>query len=158
MMLYQGVLMYNFGKATEDMQTFLLYSRYTDGLIIEHFTDKLFRESIKLRNMIVCNEMAFSEGAISKVTEEIDTDLLNELQVHNKLWTDYQEPELYKTIQTLKHCSPLEKAYFQRFFTFISKESVLARTGGSDDSSRGFASVWNTPLAEKIETVTFLQV
>ena len=156
MMLYHGVLMYNFGKVTEDMQTFLLYSRYTDGLIIEHFTNSLFRESIKLRNMIVCNEMAFSEGAISKVTEEIDTDLLNELQVHNKLWTDYQEPELYKTIQTLKHCSPLEKAYFQRFFTFISKESVLARTGGNDDSSRGFASVWNTPLAEKIENGNIL--
>ena len=156
MMLYQGVLMYNFGKATEDMQTFLLYSRYTDGLMIEHFSEKLFRESIKLRNMIVCNEMAFSEGAISKVTEEIDTDLLNELQVHNKLWTDYQEPELYKTIQTLKHCSPLEKAYFQRFFTFICKESVLSRTGGSDDSSRGFASVWNTPLAEKIENGNIL--
>ena len=156
MMLYQGVLMYNFGKATEDMQTFLLYSRYTDGLMIEHFSEKLFRESIKLRNMIVCNEMAFSEGAISKVTEELDTDLLNELQLHNRLWNDFQEPELYKTIQTLKHCSPLEKAYFQRFFTFISKESVLSRTGGNDDPSRGFASVWNTTLAEKLENGNIL--
>ena len=156
MMLYQGVLMYNFGKATEDMQTFLLYSRYTDGLMIEHFSEKLFRESIKLRNMIVCNEMAFSEGAISKVTEELDTDLLNELQLHNRLWNDFQEPELYKTIQTLKHCTPLEKAYFQRFFTFISKESVLSRTGGNDDPSRGFASVWNTTLAEKLENGNIL--
>ena len=156
MMLYQGVLMYNFGKATEDMQTFLLYSRYTDGLMIEHFSEKLFRESIKLRNMIVCNEMAFSEGAISKVTEGLDTDLLNELQLHNRLWNDFQEPELYKTIQTLKHCSPLEKAYFQRFFTFISKESVLSRTGGNDDPSRGFASVWNTTLAEKLENGNIL--
>ena len=156
MMLYQGVLMYNFGKATEDMQTFLLYSRYTDGLMIEHFSEKLFRESIKLRNMIVCNEMAFSEGAISKVTEGLDTDLLNELQLHNRLWNDFQEPELYKTIQTLKHCTPLEKAYFQRFFTFISKESVLSRTGGNDDPSRGFASVWNTTLAEKLENGNIL--
>ena len=156
MMLYQGVLMYNFGKATEDMQTFLLYSRYTDGLMIEHFSEKLFRESIKLRNMIVCNEMAFSEGTISKVTEELDTDLLNELQLHNRLWNDFQEPELYKTIQTLKHCTPLEKAYFQRFFTFISKESVLSRTGGNDDPSRGFASVWNTTLAEKLENGNIL--
>lgn len=156
MMLYQGVLMYNFGKATEDMQTFLLYSRYTDGLMIEHFTNGLFRESIKLRNMIVCNEMAFSEGAISKVTENIDTGLLNELQLHNRLWNDYQEPELYRTIQTLKHCPPLEKAYFQRFFTFISKESVLSRTGGNDDPSKGFASVWNTSLAEKIENGNIL--
>ena len=156
MMLYQGVLMYNFGRMADDMQTFLLYSRYTDGLMIEHFTNRLFRESIKLRNMIVCNEMAFSDGTISKVSEELNTDLLNELQVHGKLWNDFQEPELYRTIQTLKHCSPLEKAYFQRFYTFISKESVLSRTGGNEDQSKGFAAVWHTPLAEKIENGNIL--
>lgn len=44
MMLYQGVLMYNFGRKTEDLQTFLLYSKYTDGLMIEHFAETLFRE------------------------------------------------------------------------------------------------------------------
>ena len=30
MMLYQGILMYNFGHETEDLQTFLLYSKYTE--------------------------------------------------------------------------------------------------------------------------------
>ena len=34
MMLYQGVLMYNFGRKTDDLQTFLLYSKYTAGLMI----------------------------------------------------------------------------------------------------------------------------
>ena len=59
MMLYQGVLMYNFGRKTEDLQTFLLYSKYTDGLMIEHFAETLFRESIHLRNRIAAREMAF---------------------------------------------------------------------------------------------------
>lgn len=36
--------MYNFGRKTEDLQTFLLYSKYTDGLMIEHFAETLFRE------------------------------------------------------------------------------------------------------------------
>ena len=156
MMLYQGVLMANFGRETENMQTFLLYSKYTDGLMIEHFSEKLFRESIKLRNLIVSNEILLSEGAISKVTEEINTDLLNELQLSNKLWNDFLEPELYKTIQTLKHCTPLEKAYFQRFYTFISKETLLAKTGGKDDASKGFAGVWNIPLTEKLENGNIL--
>ena len=49
MMLYQGILMYNFGQKTEDMQTFLLYSKYHDGLVIEHFAEELFRQSIALR-------------------------------------------------------------------------------------------------------------
>lgn len=156
MMLYQGVLMANFGKETEKMQTFLLYSKYTDGLMIEHFSEKLFRESIKLRNLIVTNELSLSEGGIAKVTEEINTDLLNELQLHNKLWNDFQEPELYKTIQTLKHCTPLEKAYFQRFYTFISKESLIARAGGNNDSSRGFATLWNATLNDKLENGNIL--
>ena len=156
MMLYQGILMYNFGQETQDMQTFLLYSKYTDGLIIEHFSEKLFRECIQLRNQIVVNEMAFGEGAIAAVTEEIDTELLNENKSHNTLWTKYQEPELDRIIQTLKHTSPIEKAYFQRFYTFVSKESILGRTGGSNDPSRGFAGLWHIPLADKLEAGNIL--
>ena len=100
MMLYQGILMYNFGHETEDLQTFLLYSKYTDGLLIEHFAEGLFRKSIQLRNCIVANEMAFGEGAIVPVCEQLTTDLLNEFQVDNKLWNDYQEPELERVIKT----------------------------------------------------------
>ena len=156
MMLYQGVLMYNFGQETQDMQTFLLYSKYTDGLIIEHFSEKLFRECIHLRNQIVVNEMALGEGAIDKVTEEIDTDLLNVSKKESVLWTRYQEPELNQIIQTLKHTTPLEKAYFQRFYTFVSKESILSRTGGKNDPSRGFAGLWHIPLADKLEAGNIL--
>lgn len=156
MMLYQGVLMYNFGRKTEDLQTFLLYSKYTDGLMIEHFAETLFRESIRLRNQIVAGEIAFGEGAIAPVTEELNTDLLNELQVHSKLWNDYQEPQLQETINTLKRCTPLERAYFQRFFTFVSKEQILSKTGGRNDPSNGFAGLWHTPLAEKIESGNIL--
>lgn len=156
MMLYHGVLMYNFGKETENMQTFLLYSKYTDGLMIEHFSEKLFRECIRLRNMIVCNEMSLGEGEIKNLIENINTDLLNELNTNSKLWTNYQEPELYGIIQNLKHNSPLERAYFERFYTFVAKESILAKTGGSTDSSRGFAGTWHIPLSEKIENGNIL--
>lgn len=156
MMLYQGVLMYNFGKETGDLQTFLLYSRYPDGLMIEHFSERLFREAMMLRNKIVVNETALSEGAIGKVVEELSTDLLNEAQVHSKLWTDYQEPQLEETIRTLKRCTPLERAYFNRFYTFVAKEQLLNKTGGNTDPSSGFASLWHTPLAEKIESGNIL--
>ena len=57
MMLYQGVLMYNFGQETANMQTFLLYSKSADGQPIEHFAENLFRESIQLRNYNEHNEM-----------------------------------------------------------------------------------------------------
>lgn len=152
MMLYQGILMYNFGRKADDTQTLLLYSRYNDGLMLEHFSETLFRECIRLRNRIVCEEMALGEGGVSSVMEEIDADRLNEKGESGKLWTLYQRPELNKLIAPLKQGTPLERAYFQRFFTFVSKEQILSKTGGNNDSSRGFAGLWHTPLTEKIES------
>lgn len=156
MMLYQGVLMYNFGQETAHMQTFLLYSKYADGLLIEHFAENLFRESIKLRNYIVHNEMRLGEGAIGEIVDSLSTDLLNELQIGGKLWNDYQEPQLQTAINTLKRCTPLERAYFNRFFTFVSKEQILSKTGGSNDASHGFAGNWHIPLHEKLEAGNIL--
>lgn len=156
MMLYQGVLMYNFGQETANMQTFLLYSKYADGLLIEHFAENLFRESIKLRNYIVHNEMQLGDGAIGEIVDSLSTDLLNELQIGGKLWNDYQEPQLQTAINTLKRCTPLERAYFNRFFTFISKEQILSKTGGSNDASHGFAGNWHIPLHEKLEAGNIL--
>ena len=156
MMLYQGVLMYNFGQETANMQTFLLYSKYADGLLIEHFAENLFRESIKLRNYIVHNEMRLGDGAIGEIVDSLSTDLLNELQIGGKLWNDYQEPQLQTAINTLKRCTPLERAYFNRFFTFVSKEQILSKTGGSNDASHGFAENWHIPLHEKLEAGNIL--
>ena len=156
MMLYQGVLIYNFGQETAHMQTFLLYSKYADGLLIEHFAENLFRESIKLRNYIVHNEMRLGDGAIGEIVDSLSTDLLNELQIGGKLWNDYQEPQLQTAINTLKRCTPLERAYFNRFFTFVSKEQILSKTGGSNDASHGFAGNWHIPLHEKLEAGNIL--
>ncbi len=156
MMLYQGVLMYNFGQETANMQTFLLYSKYADGLLIEHFAENLFRESIKLRNFIVHNEMRLGDGAIGEIVDSLSTDLLNKLQIGGKLWNDYQEPQLQTAINTLKRCTPLERAYFNRFFTFVSKEQILSKTGGSNDASHGFAGNWHIPLHEKLEAGNIL--
>ena len=91
-------------------------------------------------------EMELAEGGIATVTEGLSTDLLNEYGQHSRLWNDYQEPELQKAITTLKRCTPLEKAYFERLFTFVAKETVLNRTGGNNSSSKGFAAVWHNPV------------
>ena len=100
--------------------------------------------------------MALGEGGITSLMEEINTDMLNEGGEPDKLWTLYQKPELDRLIAPLKQGTPLERAYFQRFFTFVSKEQILSKTGGNTDSSRGFAGLWHTPLAEKIESGNIL--
>lgn len=156
MMLYQGVLTHNFGKKADGIQSFLLYSKYTDGLMIEHFAERLFREAIKLRNYIVNDEMLLGEGAIDRITDSLTTDLLNEKQVRGRLWEEFQEPQLQEAINTLKRCTPLEKAYFQRFYTFVTKENILQKTGGKDNPANGFAGLWHIPLAEKLEAGNIL--
>ena len=156
MMLYQGVLARNFGQRTRDMQAFLLYSKYADGLMLEHFSEKLFRESIRLRNYVAAQDMAFAEGEVAEAIERLSTDALNELQACNTLWNNYQKPELQATVRTLKQCPPLEKAYFNRFFTFVSKETALNKTGGNGDPSKGFAGTWHIPTKEKLEAGNIL--
>ncbi len=156
MMLYQGILMYNFGLKTEDLQSLLLYSKYADGLMLERFTEPLFRESIGLRNRIAAEEMALGEGSIARLAGQLDTHALNEKGVQGKLWNMYQKPELEQVIRMLKQGTPLEQAYFRRFFTFVSKEQILNKTGGTDGFQHGFAGTWHTPLAEKIESGNIL--
>lgn len=156
MMLYQGVLMYGFGRSADDTQTLLLYSKYQDGLMLEHFSESLFRECIRLRNQIVANEMILANGGIAAIIDQLDVEVLNEKKDHGKLWTRYQEPELSSLIHLLKQGDPLEQAYFRRFFTFVSKEQLLGKTGGNTGSSQGFAGLWHTPLAGKIEAGNIL--
>ena len=152
MMLYQEVLMYNFGLKQTDIQAFLLYSKYVDGLILEHTNTAQFREAMKLRNYIVALEMASGQGYVKHMLDEINPEMLNVAGVRNKLWTNFQEPQLTEQINVLHNCSPHERAYFTRFYTFIMREMQLAKTGGGGDSQRGFASVWHTPTMEKVET------
>lgn len=44
----------------------------------------------------------------------------------------------------------------QPLFTFVSKEQILSKTGGSNDASHGFAGNWHIPLHEKLEAGNIL--
>ena len=156
MMLYQEVLMHNFHLKEKDISAFLLYSKYADGLVLERSNNNIFRETMRLRNYIVACEAASGEGFVKQILDEISPDMLNAAGLTNRLWRDYQEPELTAAISRLKNCSPVEKAYFMRFYTFIMKELSLAKMGGGTDSSRGFASLWHTSVVEKKETGNIL--
>lgn len=157
MMLYQGVLRYNFEGEAKDVQPFLLYSKYADGLMRERFVDALFRESLHLRNRIVSNEMRLADGDIPAFIDGLSAEALNEVGTSSKLWLNYQKPQLQEIIDVLKKADPLAQAYFRRFFTFLSKEQVLCKMGGRQDlTHEGFAGLWHTPLADKIEAGNIL--
>ncbi len=152
MMLYHGVLIYEFGMQRNDTSTFLLYSKYPEGLMEEHFYEKLFREAISLRNRIVSTEMllARKEGA-ERIIKALSPERLNEKGGSSKLWVMYQKPQLQELFAPLYRDDSLDTLYFKRFLTFIAKEQILAKSGSSAMGSAGFADTWNMPLSEKRE-------
>ncbi|MDD7448720.1 MAG: AAA domain-containing protein [Phocaeicola sp.] len=150
-MLYQGVLTYNFNISLNEIQSFLLYSKYADGLMLEHHSSKLFEDTIRLRNLIVSSEIDFAEGRIEKVLENLSTDALNEFRDDSKLWKNYQKPALERQINVLQERNELEKAYFKRYYTFVSKEQLLNKTGGRVNSGKGLAALWHLTTPEKKE-------
>lgn len=156
MMLYQGILMYNFGLTTDKIQSFLLYSKYEDGLMHEQFSELLFQEAMAFRNEVVAVEMTIADGKIGNLLEGLTPESLLIKGSANKLWTHYQRPELQHHIAVYQEAGPLEKAYFNRFATFITREQIIGKTGGGIDSEGGFASLWHFPLSDKIESGNIL--
>ena len=151
-MLYQGILVYDFGMHRNDTSTFLLYSKYPDGLMQEHFYEKLFRETIALRNRIVSTELRLSrKGGVDSIIPILKPDFLNEKGADGTLWRDYQFPELFRLLNPISREGTIETTYFKRFLSFIEKEQIIAKSGASDMGLSGFADTWNMPLSEKRE-------
>lgn len=149
MLLYRLLLLYNFGIEGKDAEQYLLYSRFSDGLLLESaFNPLLMREVLKLRNQMVKCDLLYAEGKVRPILEQLTPAHLNTMQRTDVLWQKYQEPQLKDLLQIFKSASELEKAYFARFFTFVAKEHLLAKTGNSS-RTHGFSGVWRCEVAEK---------
>ena len=149
MLLYRLLLLYNFGIEGKDAEQYLLYSRFSDGLLLESaFNPLLMREVLKLRNQMVKCDLLYAEGKVRPILEQLTPAHLNTMQRTDVLWQKYQEPQLKDLLQIFKGASELEKAYFARFFTFVAKEHLLAKTGNSS-RTHGFSGVWRCEVVEK---------
>lgn len=149
MLLYRLLLLYNFGIEGKDAEQYLLYSRFSDGLLLESaFNPLLMREVLKLRNQMVKCDLLYAEGKVRPILEQLTPAHLNTMQRTDVLWQKYQEPQLKDLLQIFKGASELEKTYFARFFTFVAKEHLLAKTGNSS-RTHGFSGVWRCEVAEK---------
>lgn len=127
LLLYFGVLRYNFGVTFNTTDTYLLYSRYQAkyGLQLVNDYRTLFAEAIRVRNIIVANETKMATGGFNPQT-------LNLKQLSTML--------------------PIEQAYFRAMATFVYREQAYSKMGGSNGHSSSGADLWNMPLHEKKET------
>lgn len=151
MLFYLAWLRYNQHISTEEINCLLLYSKYPtenknlneeNGLIKEVPAPELLFKALQLRNKIVWLEKMLQNGQAT-LLNSLTSSHFNIKNTSNKLWNNYQKPEIERVLATIQDAEEIEKKYFFRMFTFLEKEYHL--------SKNGFADAWNMSTEEKIQ-------
>ena len=131
LLLYYGVLRYNFHLSADKVDIRLLYSRYPakQGLLVVNYYQKLFHEAIRLRNQIVAQEFKMAQEGIGSIMPQIEV---------------------------LKTLSDTERAYVERMLFFVHREQLAQKVGTQEGQGGAVANLWNMPLTEKRDTGSIL--
>ena len=154
LLLYYGILRYNFGRSDNKVDIRLLYSRYPaeQGLLYVNFYRELFREAIRLRNQIVATEMLIARKGFGRILPLLRTDVVFKDAERDGYFHRYIEPSLSTLNAQLSTLNSIERAYYERMMTFVYREQLLAKVGRQEGQGGAMSDLWNMPLAEKRET------
>lgn len=157
LLLYYGILRYNFEKSDNQVDTRLLYSRYAPekGLIAVNYYRTLFREAIKLRNQIVATELLIARDGFGRIIPLLNADIIYKGVARDGYFHRYILPELLTLNSYLLTLDSLERAYYERMMTFVYREQRAQKLGSSEQTlhhAGGCSSdLWLMPLNEKRE-------
>lgn len=154
LLLYYGVLRYNFQLGNDRLDIRLLYSKYApeSGLVAVAFYQKLFREAIKLRNLIVATDFTIARSGFGKVLPLLSPATVNTAGMDNSFYHTWLLPQIEAVTAPLRGMPPLEKEYFCAMATFVYREQLLGKVGTQEGVSACSADLWNMPVSEKTET------
>ncbi len=153
LLLYYGVLKYNFGLKEHEPDIMLLYSKYPmpDGLMrTEHFESEL-REAIRFRNLVVALEHVMASEGFGSAIDDITPETLNTKGMSGFFYDTYLLPQLKEVTDLLAGLPPLERAYLCRMTTFVLKEQQLTKTGCLAGPSCSVADMWRMSVEEKLD-------
>ena len=153
-LLYYGILQYNFQLSPKNAHIQLLYSKYPlpDGLLEVEPLQKLIREAIRFRNQTVATEFWMAENDFDRMLPLLTPQTLNVEKQNDNFYNRYLLPQLTETLAPLHQLNDLERAYFTRMMTFVIKEQLVSKVGVQEGVGNSNADLWNMPLAEKKET------
>ena len=153
-LLYYGILQYNFQLSPKNAHIQLLYSKYPlpDGLLEVEPLQKLIREAIRFRNQAVATEFWMAENGFERILPLLTPQTLNIEKQDDNFYNRYLLPQLTETLAPLHQLNDLERAYFTRMMTFVIKEQLVSKVGVQEDVGNSNADLWNMPLTEKKET------
>lgn len=153
-LLYYGILQYNFQLSPKNAHIQLLYSKYPlpDGLLEVEPLQKLIREAIRFRNQAVATEFWMADNGFDRMLPLLTPQTLNLEKQNDNFYNRYLLPQLTETLAPLHQLNDLERAYFTRMMTFVIKEQLVSKVGLQEGVGNSNADLWNMPLAEKKET------
>ena len=154
MLLYMAIVKYNYRKQYEEnkqeLHSFLLYSKYEHPLVGLGFAPELLFRALMLRNLYVVQENELRNGGLVDLMMQ-NPEHFNEKRVEGVLWQVYQRPRIEGFLSRFQCASPLERAYFLRFYSFVALEHKLSKVGAQTKECSGFASAWLSTLNEKLQ-------
>ena len=158
LLLYYGVLRYNFQLSADRVDIRLLYSKYAarQGLLVVNYYQQLFREAIHIRNLIVAQEIRMAREGFATVLPQLHAGILLEDQKKADFFNQYIRDEKEHVVAPLHHLSDVERNYVERMLTFVYREQLALKTGVQEGQSGAQADLWNMPLAEKQEMGSIL--
>ena len=154
LLLYYGVLRYNFQLSADRVDIRLLYSKYParQGLLVVNFYQQLFREAISLRNRIVAQEIKIAREGFATLLPQLQADLLLENPQKGDFFNRYIRPEVEQVLSALHRLSADERDYAERMLTFIYREQLAQKIGVQEGQGGSVADLWNMPLTMKRQT------
>ena len=154
LLLYYGILQYNFQLNPKDAHIELMYSKYPlpNGLLEVEPLQKLIREAIKFSNQAVATVYWMAENGFHRLLPLMTPQVLNVEKQNDAFYQRYLLPQLTEVLAPLHQLSELERAYFTRMMTFVIKEQLVSKVGAQEGVGNSNADLWNMPLAEKKDT------
>lgn len=154
LLLYYGVLRYNFNLGNDRTDIRLLYSKYApeNGLMAVAFYRRLFRDAIRMRNEItaLCFNIAYS--GFDTILPDLSPQTLNTTGCSSMFYNKYLLPQMESITRPLHGMPAAERDYLCRMMTFVFREQLLGKVGHYEGSDSCAADLWNMPLSEKKET------
>lgn len=148
LLLYMALLRYGCA-GSEQLQAFLLYSKYEHALQRANFSKPVLIRAMKVRNGIVAAERSYVQGGMSKLLT-LKPESVNERGLTGKLWQQFVRPQVEALLAPFQEASPLERAYWLRLQTFVATEHMRAKVGTGTHDNAGFAAKWRQSLEEKL--------
>lgn len=115
---------------------------------------KLEKEILNIRNLIVATEHDLYTGDNDTV-EQMFTELFN-MDNYGRV-PEFFTNKLTDIKKVLDKNTELEKAYFYRYITFISRELYLQKTGDEGyNTSMSVSALWNTSFEDRKESLDLI--